>query len=740
MPQAVDLQRRKFLQSSAAVGGGLLLGVQLPALAETEQGNTVGDSELTAWVRISPDGETTLVIDKSEMGQGIATALAMLLAEELEVDLESVRFEFAPADRRYINHAFYAQSTGGSLSVESSWEPMRQAGAAAREMLIAAAAQIWGARRNQCHAVSGWVEHEDGRRLPYGFLADLAATQEIPDFDELQLKEPKDFRLIGKPLDRLDNRTKVDGSARFGLDVRLPQMRMAMVLRPPVLGGDVATFDDSEALKIPGVESVHRITRGIAVVARNSWAARKGLRALAVSWTDTPHDTASSAKLADELAERANQPASSVTDQGHAEKALKIASRRLEARYQLPYLAHATMEPMNCTAHVQADRCDIWAPTQSPASTVEIASRLTGLKEDQISVTTTYLGGGFGRRYNIDFVEEAVEISSLVGQPVQLIWSREDDMRHDFYRPQNSHLLRAAINDDSQVTAWFHRIAVPSITQAYTSDLLRPVLPAGLPAILKQAIGDSAQWVSGLINDPISTHGAADLPYAFPNIGVELADAESILPIGFWRSVGNSYNGFVTESFMDEIAHELEEDPFEFRDRLLSNSPRLQQVLRTAAEKSGWGDPLPDGRARGIAAHHSFHSYVAQVAEVSLDPKNQPVVHRVTCVIDCGMVVNPDIVAAQMESAITYGLTAALYGEITVENGRVKQSNFHDYPALRIHQSPQVDVYIIASKEPPTGVGEPATPVIAPAVANALYLLTGDRIRQLPIVGQRSLT
>lgn len=707
-PACVDPSRRAFLKVSAAAGGGLLVGVYLPS-ADRRGSAAAAGAELVpnAWIRIGTDDSVTLRVASSEMGQGVYTAIPMLLAEELECDWSRVRVEAAPADKAYINPLFGVQATGGSTAVRAFYTPLREAGAAARDLLIAAAAQRWGVEESSCRAESGYVVHKpSGRRLRYGELVEVAGKLPVPT--AALLKDRSEFKLIGKPTRRLDTPLKVNGAAVFGQDVRLPGMLTAVVARCPVFGGKVRGFDAAKARRVRGVREVLAIESGIAVVAESFWSARQGRDALVIEWHLGPNAQVSSPDIRRHLETALQKPGAVARRTGDAEKALRGA-RRVEAVYEVPYLAHATMEPMNCTAVVTASTCEVWVPTQGQTGAQRTAARIAGVPLEAVKIHTTFLGGGFGRRGEQDFVAEAVEIAKRVGAPVQVAWTREDDMQHDLYRPATLNRFTAGLDKAGNIVAWRHAIAGPSIAAR------------ALPALIKDGI------------DLTSVEGAQNLPYAIPNIVVTYAMENGHVPVGFWRSVGSSQNAYVTECFLDELAAATRRDPFELRRALLKEQRRHLGVLELAAEKAGWRKPLPAGRSRGIAVAESFGSFVAQVAEVSL-AEGKPRVHRVVCAVDCGVVVNPDTVSAQMESGIVYGLTAALYGQITISNGRVEQSNFHDYPLLRMSEIPQVEVHIVKSDEPPGGVGEPGTPPIAPAVANALFAATGRPVRRLPLL------
>jgi CO/xanthine dehydrogenase Mo-binding subunit len=729
------MKRRTFLKLSLGATG-LMLGTRL-ALAEkasTEQTSTNPQPfKPNAWVRVDNTNQVTLMIDKSEMGQGILTALAMLLAEELEVDLNVVRTEFAPADPVYENTLIGAQVTGGSTGIPSSWDNLRHMGAAARTLFIQAAARQWQVPVEECRARHGQVIHQASeRRVNYGELITAAAQESLPD--EIRLKSPEEFQIIGKPAPRLDTPLKVDGSAVFGIDIKREGLVNATVRHPPVFGAGLDRFDDSAARSAPGVIDIFAIPSGVVVVADTFWHAKKASDLLRIQWTQPktpPPDTEAirrswlglSRKEGRNL--RSEGAVGEILDQEASEDVLT-------AVYELPYQAHATMEPMNCTVDLKEDRCDIWVGTQGQGPSQETVVKLTGLDYEQVFIHTTYLGGGFGRRSEVDFVAEAVQIAQRVKHPVKLLWTREEDMQHDFYRPASYHLLSGAVNEGMPV-AWTHRIVSPSIMQRVAPSFVPAVLPHWLPQSLKSFASWVAGGVIGMVKDDTVSEGAADLPYAIPNMEVESVTYDPGVPVGFWRSVGHSANAFVVESFLDELAHRAHADPYQFRRQLLAAHPRRLGVLELAAEKAGWGKAMAEGHGMGVAVHKSFNSYAAQVAEVEVNGKGEIRVHRVVCAVDCGIVVNPDIVVAQIEGAIVYGLSAALKGEITLKDGRVQQSNFHDFQVLRIDEMPEVEVHLVPSLEAPTGIGEPGLPVIAPAVANAIFAATGKRLRRLPI-------
>jgi isoquinoline 1-oxidoreductase beta subunit len=708
------LTRRDFLKTGTTAFGGLVISFYLPTNGKrteaAEQAAAVFSPN--AFLRIGADDSVTVIANHSEMGQGIYTGLSMLVAEELDADWSKVRVEAAPVDPAYNHTAFGIQMTGGSTSTWSEWERLREAGATARAMLIAAAAETWKVDPASCRAENGHVIHTaSGRRLSYGSLAEKASSLTPPQV--VTLKDPKDFKLIGRPTKRLDTPEKINGTGVFGLDVKVPGMLVAVVARPPVFGGKVKSFDASRTKAVSRVRHVVEIDRGVAVVADGYWPALQGRKALEIVWEEGPLSGLDSQTQRAQYAELAKQLGAMARKEGDVTTAMNRAVKKLEAVYEVPYLAHAPMEPLNCVADVRPDGCDIWTGTQFQTGDRAAAAEVAGLKPEQVRIHTTLLGGGFGRRAVPDnhFVREAVQISKAIKAPVKVIWTREDDIHGGWYRPMWYDRISAGLDAGGNPISWAHTIVGQSIL-------------AGTPFeqfMVKDGV------------DGTSVEGAAELPYTIPNVYVDLHSPRIGVPVLWWRSVGHSHNAFVVECFLDELAHAAGKDPYEYRRALLGKHLRHKRVLELAAEKAGWGKSLPQGRGRGLAVHESFGSFVAQVAEVSVSKEGKVRVHRVVCAIDCGPVVNPDTIEAQMESGIAFGLTAALYGEITFKNGRVVQHNFYDYKMLRMDEMPQVEVHIVPSKDKMGGVGEPGVPPIAPAVANAIFAATGKRIRQLPI-------
>jgi len=688
--------RREFLQISGVLGTGLLIACRA---SRTEAPRASRD--VNAWVHIGADDRITIAVSESEMGQGTMTAFAMIVADELEADWQRVQAVHALANQA----AYGTQSTGGSTSIRIGYDSIRAAGAAARELLLAAAAQTWGVPAGECVAELGMVRHAaSGQTASFGELAELASQLPLPR--NPSLKDPATYRYVGQPIKRLDSHAKVTGQAVFGLDAKVAGRLVAQVVRPPGFGGAVRSFDATAAKAVPGVVDVVEIPHGVAVVAENFWAARQGRQALTADWDRKEWGDLSSERITAMLREIAGSGAVA-RDDGNADRAIAGAATRVEAVYEAPYLAHATMEPMNCTAHVRPDACDIWVATQAQSSSVRAAAQITGLAPEQITLRTLFLGGGFGRRSQTDFVQDAVHLSKATGKPVQVVYTREDDMRAGWYRPVAYNAMTGGLDDEGWPVGWTHRIASASIVEQFGG--------------LEHGI------------DEAGVEGAANLPYAIRNVHVTYARPSLPITTWWWRSVGSSQNAWATECFVDELARAGGHDPVAFRQRLLEGQERHLRVLNAAAERIGWGGSLPEGHALGIAVHACFGSWVAQAADVTMDDDG-PRVHRVVCAVDCGQAINPDTIAAQMDSGIMYGLSAALWGQITLEDGAVQQSNFHNYRVVRMREAPRVETLIVNQGGAHGGIGEPGTPCIAPAVCNALLALTGSPVRKLPIL------
>jgi isoquinoline 1-oxidoreductase beta subunit len=732
MLKALSFDRRDFLKSGAATGVALLVGFRLPARTRTDDAKAQEKpviNPLNAWVRITPDNHVTLILGKSEMGQGVMTALPMILAEELSLDWKNVRIEQAATDPK-----IYDLGTGGSGSVAGSWLPLRQAGAAAREMLITAAAARWNVDRDTCVAKDGGVLH--GARkdfLTYGQLVGEASKLPVPDLKTVQLKNSNNFTVVGKDTMRVEAKNKIDGAAKFGIDSRVPGMQFAVVARCPVFGGKLKSFDATKAKSVAGVREVIKIepvekgaftAGGVVVLADNSWAAIQGRKALKIEWDEGLAKNESTETLRKQFLENAAKPGKVVRNDGDADAALAGAAKKIEASYEFPFAPHATMEPMNSTVHIRPDGAEAWVPTQAPQWAQDIIAGVSGLPKESVVVHTTLMGGGFGRRYQGDFVMEAAQVAKATGKPVMVLWTREDDMQHDFYRPASYHKLHGAVAKDGTVACWKHFQTSTSIDAMWGDK--------------GEAEAEKSEFAT-----------AAFIPYQTPNFRVEYALAKSAVPRAWWRSVEHSSSGFVVESFIDELAAAADADPYEFRLKIIGadrsipdftnpkegkplNTARLKGVLKLVAEKSAWGSPLPQGVGRGIASYYSFETYTACVAEVSLENRTVKV-HRIVYAVDCGRPINPAGVRAQVESAAIYGLSAALHDAITIKDGRVEQANFNDYEMPRIAECPKTEVYVVQSTEEPTGIGEPGLPVVTPAVCNAVYALTRKRIRRLPI-------
>jgi isoquinoline 1-oxidoreductase subunit beta len=709
-----SLTRREFLQKSLA-GTGLVIaaaatpfGTRLLSAAEIEKEEVAFSPNV--WLRVASDNMVTVIVNKSEMGQGVDTSLPMIVADELDADWSKVKFSTAPADARYIDPVWGKQFTGGSTSIRHMYGPLRKAGAAGREMLVKAAAQTWGVPAGECETSKGTVKHKPtGRKLTYGELTSKASSLPVPQSPSL--KKESQLTIMEKPMQRLDIPDKVHAKAKFGIDTFVDDMLYASIERPPAYGARAVAYDEPAALKVKGVKYVVPINSGIAICSGKPDEAWRGRTALKVKWGKGIEPGLSSKTLEEQFVRAMDKPGAVAQNRGEAGAALEKAAKKLEATFMLPYLSHATMEPMDCTAHVRKDGCEIWVPTQNQSGVVEVAGKETGLKTEQITVHTTYLGGGFGRRFETDVVTEAVAISKKTGRPIKLLWTREEDMKNDYYRPANYSKIVGGLDGKGNLIAWSHKIVCPSVFQH------------AMPQMVKHGI------------DPEAVEGLENMKYGIPNLHVEYVKFDAPVPVGFWRSVGSSHNGFTVESFMDELAHAAGRDPLDFRLDLLKDQPRAGRVLTTVADKAGWGKPIPGGEGRGIAFDFSFGSYVAHVAEVSVDRKDGTIkVHRVVAAIDCGPIVNPAIIEAQVRGAIIMGLSAALGERINFADGGVETSNFDSYQLLRMKEVPdKIEIHIIKSGDSQGGVGEPGLPPLAPAVASAVFNAAGIRLRDLPM-------
>jgi isoquinoline 1-oxidoreductase subunit beta len=700
--------RRAFLQTGAAAGGVLLVGFHIPRLAGASDGVPTATFAPDAFIRIDRQGIVTLIMPQVEMGQGIYTAIAMILAEELDARWEQVRVEHAPPNNKlYANPIFQIQATGGSTSVRAFWTPLRKAGANARAMLIEAAARRWKVAPDTCHTANSTVTHQpSGRTLAYAVLVDDASHLAPPA--NVTLKSPGEFTLIGKPLKRLDTPDKVNGKVIYGIDARPPGVKFAAIVICPVFGGKVGHVDDTKAKQIPGVRQVVVLEELVAVVGDHTWVAKQGLAALDVTWDEGPNAHVTSDDVWRQIRASSEQPGAVARTAGDVSKGLGTGDR-LDAAYEMPFLAHAQMEPLNCTVHVQPDSCEVWVGSQVLARAQAIAAKVTGLPLEKVTVHNHLIGGGFGRRLEVDYVEIAVRVAKQVDGPVKVTWSREEDMQHDVYRPVYRNVLAASVSD-GRLVGWSHRIAGSSIIARW------------LPPAFQKGV------------DIDAVDGGADLPYDIPNLQVEYKrDEPPAVPTGFWRGVGPNNNVFAIESFIDELARKAGKDPVAFRRDNLGKTPRLIAAIDLAASKAGWGTPLPPRTGRGIAAQSSFGSYIATVAEVEVGDNGIVRVKRLVTAVDTGIVVNPDTVVAQLQSGLIFGLTAALWGEITIKNGRAQQGNYNDYRVMRINEVPEIQVHLIASGEAPGGIGETGTTAAPPAVGNAIYAATGVRLRRLPI-------
>ena len=706
--------RRDFVVAMAAAGGGLLIGCRvdgrrrIPGTTEAAAADSAAFAP-NAWVRVGTDGRVTVVVSQVEMGQGVYTSMPMLVAEELDVGLDQVQAAHAPPDDKlYANPLIGFQVTGASSSVRALYQPLRKAGATARAMLIAAAAQRWNVDPASCKAENGTVTHA-GKKLSYGELADAAAKLPVPT--EVKLKDPKDFILIGTPAKRLDTPEKVNGTAKYSIDVRLPGLKIATLAASPVVGGKVVSVDDSKAKAIPGVRQIVKLDDLVAVVGDHMWAAKQGLAALVIRWDDGPNGKVSTDDVVKGLDAASRKPGVVARKQTLPYGARATGARKIEAVYQAPFLAHATMEPVNCTVHVRKDGCEVWTRSQVLSRVQATAAKLTGLPPEKVVVHNHLLGGGFGRSLEVDYETKAIRIAKEVEGPVKVVYTREEDMQHDVYRPYYYDRFSAQVNASGKPVAWNHRIVGPSI-------LARWAPPA---------------FKDGIDGDAVD--GAVQLVYDIPTMQIEyVRHEEPVLNVGWWRGVGVTHNNFVIESFMDELALAAKQDPVAYRLALLDKSPRAKAVLETAAKAAGWGEKLPAGQGRGVSLMYSgWDTYLAQVFDVEVPKSGDVRVRRVVSAVDCGTVVNPDTVKAQIESGLVYGISAALWGEITVKNGRVEQSSFPNYRVLRMNEMPEIQVHLVRSSEAPGGIGEPGTAGTAAALANAVFAATGKRIRRLPI-------
>lgn len=730
----MPMNRRDFLKVSAGTSGSLILSLSLPGCATTQVGDQsdTGKWKPDAWLELGQDDTIRFTLAHVEMGQGTYTGLTTLIAEELEVEPSAIQPRFAPVATEYRNPRFGLQLTGGSTSIATSWEPLRVAGASARQMLVMAAARVWQVDARECSAHEGRVNHPNGNEsLRYGQLVQLAAQEDIRG--EVKLKSSSEWKYIGKQNRRLDARAKSTGTAVYGMDVELPDMVYAVVARSPRYGGRAQSFNGDQVRDMPGILDVFKIERGVAIVADKYWQARKAQSALVVDWDFADALAWSGDEVFDFYRAAADDDQGvSERSEGDFEKATEISGQVIKAEYAQPYLAHVTMEPMNATAWYQGGSAEIWASTQAPDLARIAAARMTDLSPDDITVHTTFLGGGFGRRLSQNYVEEAAALSFHVKRPVKVIWSREEDVKHDMFRPAMLHRMAASM-DNGKLTGWHHQIVGPEILTWFVRNAAPAQYPWA-PKFMYNSLGKVGLLAEGIATpkDMSAIEGAIGYPYEVANIDIRHTHTDPGVPITWWRSVGYSHNGFAVETFMDELAHEAGEDPYQFRRKLVANDPRHLAVLDRAVKLADWGNPVPEGRARGIALFRSFDTYIAQVVEAGIEG-GVIRVYRVSASVDCGQVVNPRIIEDQIEGGILFGLSAALYGDIHFENGEVQESNFHDYKVMRQYDCPDVVVDIVDSQEAPTGVGEPGVPPVIPALGNALFALTGKRQRSLPL-------
>lgn len=721
------ITRRAFLKGSLAAGG-LTIAVSVTPLGYTllnasEQKGEDQDFRPNVWVKITPDNQITLFIGNSEMGQGVLTAQSMIVADELDADWNQVRIRQGETLEGFKNPLYKSQLTVGSGSIRGFYEPLRKAGAAGRAMLLKAASETWNVPENECRTALGTVRHEKSNRsLTYGQLCRRAAKLQIPQ--DPPLKKESDFIYMGKPMPRVDIPEKVSGKAIFGLDVKVDDLHHAVIARPPAYGAKPLSFDQKAAEAVAGVVKVLQIPQGIAVCASSIEAALKGRDALKVTWDPGLIPEMDNAYIEKSMMEDLDRPGAEVQNTGNANKALGEAAKQIEATYFVPFVAHATMEPMNCTAHVTGDRCDVWAPTQAQSVSQFLASKVSGLTPDKVHVHTTYLGCGLGRRARPDFVVEAVILSKAVGKPVRIMWTREEDIKYDAFRSAMSHRIQGGFDAQGRVKGWSHKTASVSILKGID------------PKYIKNGIDSYCLW--GLWDDPKSPHWNNRIQYEIPNLYIEFLISDLPMPVSPWRSVQNACNAFPIESFMDEMAHAAGKDPLEFRLLNLKNNMRAHRVLETVAEKAGWGKSIPKGEGRGIAQHACFGSYVAQVVELSVDKASGDIkVHRVVVAVDCGPVINPDPLVAQIEGAVIMALSTALKEEVKFDRGGVASANFDDYNLIRMSEVPEIEVHIVKSTERIGGIGEPGVPPLAPALANAFFNATGVRIRRIPLTPAR---